>query len=103
MGNTKHKDCALRNLAKSAKKRLCADNYSEQIAPKDATPSQRELCEKIVKLKQEGEDVINPVEQLADKKLLSTLSHEQRQRYIINLCADYVSVKSFFDKKSSAS
>ncbi len=102
MSNVKHQECAIRNMAKSAKKRLCENDYSEQVAPRNATPSQKALCEKIVKLKQSGEDVINPVEQLADKELLSTLSHEQRQRYIINLCADYVSVKKFFDAKSEA-
>lgn len=103
MSNTKHKDCTIRNMAKSAKKRLGANDYSCQIAPKNATVEQKSMCEKIIALKNVGEEIVNPVAQLADKDLLNSLSHEERQRYILKLCADYIAVKKFFDEKSSAS
>jgi len=102
MSNIKHKNCALRTLAKSAKSRLATNSYDqdELSAPKDVTPEQKAIYVKLNKLKRAGESVINPVAQLADEKILGSLSHEERQRYIIKLCADYVSVKNYMEKKS---
>lgn len=102
MSNVKHKNCALRALAKSAKSRLSNNSYDkdELSAPKDVTPEQKAIYVKLNKLKRAGESVTNPVAQLADENILRTLSHEERQRYIIKLCADYVSVKNYMEKKS---
>ena len=101
MSNVKHKNCALRELAKSAKSRLCDNRYdSEKSVPKGATPEQKAIYVKLNKLKRAGESVNNPVAQLADENILRTLSHEEKQRYIIKLCADYVSVKNYMEKKS---
>lgn len=104
MSNVKHKNNALRALAKSAKSRLGNNSYDtdELSAPKDATPEQKEIFVKLSKLQRDGKSVTNPVEQLADEKILGTLSHEERQRYIIKLCADYVCVKNFMEKKSAS-
>lgn len=102
MSNVKHKNCALRALAKSAKSRLGNNSYDkdELSAPKDVTPEQKAIYVKLNKLKRAGESVNNPVAQLADENILRTLSHEEKQRYIIKLCADYVSVKNYMEKKS---
>lgn len=104
MSNVKHKNCAIRSLAKSAKSRLKNNSYDqdELTAPKDVTPEQKAIFVKLNKLKRAGESITNPVEQLADEKILHSLSHEERQRYIIKLCADYVSVKNYMDKKSAS-
>lgn len=75
MSNVKHKNCIVRQLAKSAKSRLC-------------------------KLQKDGETVTNPVASFADPEKLKTLSHEEKQRYILSLCADYVSVKKYLDEKA---
>ena len=48
-------------------------------------------------LKRNGEEVVNPISQLADKELLNSLPHDMRQRYIIQLSADYVSVRNMLD------
>lgn len=102
MSNVKHKNCARRALAKSAKSRLGNNSYDkdELSAPKDVTPEQKAIYVKLNKLKRAGESVNNPVAQLADENILRTLSHEEKQRYIIKLCADYVSVKNYMEKKS---
>lgn len=42
----------------------------------------------------------NPVASFADPEKLKTLSHEEKQRYILSLCADYVSVKKYLDEKA---
>ncbi len=102
MSNVKHNNCALRELAKSAKARLATNDYDgdELNAPKSATPQQREIYLKLLKLSKAGECVVNPVAQLADNEKLNSLPHDERQRYIINLCADYVSVKNYIDESS---
>lgn len=41
MSNVKHKNCIVRQLAKSAKSRLCKNDYEQEVAPTGATPEQR--------------------------------------------------------------
>lgn len=103
MSNTKHKNCALRALAKTAKNRLGNNAYDkdELTAPRNVTPRQKEIYVKINKLKRAGQNITNPVAQLADEKILRSLSHEEKQRYIIGLCADYVSVKNYMEKQTA--
>ena len=52
MSNVKHKNCALRALAKSAKSRLGNNSYDkdELSAPKDVTPEQKAIYVKLNKL-----------------------------------------------------
>ena len=55
MSNVKHKNCIVRQLAKSAKSRLCKNDYEQEVAPTGATPEQKEIylnfanCKKTVK------------------------------------------------------
>ena len=98
MSNVKHPKCAIRTKANEAKARLVKNNYAEQNAiPKNITAEQQVIYFKMKKMKNEGIALTNPVVQLGDAKTLATLSHEEKQRYIINLCADYVKVKSIID------
>lgn len=101
MSNVKHKSCAMRTLAKSAKSRLGQGAYDkdEINAPKSVTPNQKELYVKLLKLKRDGKDVSNPIAEFADNEKLTKLSHEERQRYILNLCADYMFAKRLVDEK----
>lgn len=97
MSNVKHKNCIVRQLAKIAKSRLCKNDYEQEVAPTGATPEQKEIYLKLCKLQKDGETVTNPVASFADPEKLKTLSHEEKQRYILSLCADYVSVKKYLD------
>lgn len=95
MGNTRHPECAIRNLAREAKSRLQCNRYGEAAAPlpHGVSPAQRELCFRLRKLIDAGEEIVNPIAQLADREFMSGLSHEERQRYIIRLAADYAAVR----------
>ena len=78
---------------------FCAYDKDEINAPKSVTPNQKELYVKLLKLKRDGKDVSNPIAEFADNEKLTKLSHEERQRYILNLCADYMLAKRLVDEK----
>ena len=107
MSNVRHPSCAIRDLAVSAKKRLAKPDGtyfpSGLEPPSTLTPSQKEIFLKIRALYDAGEEVINPIQQLADKEYMATLSHEARQRYILSLCSDYVEMKRLFLERLSSS
>lgn len=88
-------------MANEAKKRLASGDYSEKYIPKNITSSQKEIYFKLQKMKKEGEELTSPVSQLGDQNLLATLSHEEKQRYIIRLCEDYIKVKAIIEKEIS--
>lgn len=100
MSNIKHPKCALRSLAAEAKARLNNNTYCEPSAPKNATPQQKEIYLKLYAMKKQGEEVFNPIAQLADNKKMASLSHEERQRYILQLSADYISMRNMLDASS---
>ncbi len=106
MSNVRHPSCAIRSLALDAKKRLAKPDGtyfpSGLEPPVTLTPSQREIYIKIRALYDKGEEVVNPISQLADHKLMESMSHEARQRYILTLCGDYVEMKRLFLEKLSA-
>ena len=88
-------------MANEAKKRLASGDYSEKYIPKNITSSQKEIYFKLQKMKKDGEELTSPVAQLGDQKLLATLPHEEKQRYIIRLCEDYIKVKAIIEKEIS--
>ncbi len=101
MSNVKHPKCAMRDLAKEAKSRLSANTYQNEHdcpIPKNITPEQKIMYQKLFDMSQLGETCTNPISQLADSSKLNGLSHEERQRYIIQLCADFVAVKKLFNQ-----
>ena len=107
MSNVRHPSCAIRDLAMSAKRRLAKPDGtyfpSGLEPPSTLTPSQKEIFLKIRALYDSGEEVTNPIGQLADKEYMATLSHEGKQRYILNLCNDYVAMKRLFLDKLASS
>jgi hypothetical protein len=107
MSNVRHPSCAIRNLALDAKKRLAKPDGtyfpSGLEPPPTLTPSQREIYLKIRAIYDRGEEVDNPIKQLADQDYMAGLSHEARQRYILILCGDYVEMKKLFLQKLATS
>lgn len=104
MANTRHPKCAIRSMAVEAKKRLQSKAYGtgEIPAPAGISPTQRRIYIRLRELRESGEEVVNPIQQLADKEFMKGLSHEERQRYIIQLAADYLAVKKELDDRSAA-
>ncbi len=101
MSNTKHSTCAMRALAKSAKSRLGLGSYDkdEILAPKSVSPDQKELYVKLIKMRRDGKEVANPIQEFSDREKIKSLSHEERQRYILNLAADYMLAKRLVDER----
>lgn len=99
--NIKHKDCELRQKAKEARRRLINNCYNQDEigAPKDISPQQKAIYLKLISLLRDGKQNINPIEQFADKNLLSSLPYEDRQRYIMQICADYIVMKNEVEKR----
>lgn len=102
--NVKHPENELRKRAKDAKRRLkCNDYNKDEInAPQNATPQQKKIFLKLLSLKRSGEENINPVSQFADINVLKSLPYEEKQRYIMQICADYISMKNQIDKGQSS-
>ena len=86
-------------MANEAKTRLSSNKYSEKSVPKNITAEQKEIYFKLQQIKKDGIELTNPVAQLGDQKILASLSHEEKQRYIIKLCEDYIKVKSIIEKE----
>lgn len=99
MSNIKHNKCVMRTMANEAKARLMGNEYKRGLppVPKNATPQQKEIYLKLYELRQGGEGVDNPIAQFADEKKLSSLTHEERQRYIMQISADYISMRNALD------
>lgn len=95
------KEDPLKTLAYTAKMRLAKNSYTPDLPkpPKNATPRQKEIYVKLCELKRDGKDVENPIQCFGDAQTLATLTVEERQRYIIQICADYISMKSLIDGK----
>lgn len=86
-------------MAMAAKARLADNNYKrgQPPVPKNATPQQREIYLKLYEMRKDGEGVDNPITAFADEQKLSSLSHEEKQRYIMQLCSDYISMRTALD------
>ena len=99
MSNIRHNKCPMRTLASEAKARLTSGGYRRDLppVPKNATPQQREIYLKLCELRKDGENIENPIALFADKQKLSSLTHEERQRYIMQISADYLSMRSALD------
>lgn len=102
MSNIKHPKCKLRSLACEAKTRLTNNTYDvDRQTPRNITPQQREIYIKLCELTRRGERVDNPILCFADKEKLNSLSHDERQRYILQLSADYVSMRNIVENSNN--
>lgn len=105
MANVRHPDCAIRSLAQEAKRRLREGAYDRELRqslPQGASPAQKRIYIRLKELLDKGEEVVNPIRQLADAELLARLSHDERQRYVFQLAADYTAMKRELDCRLAA-
>ncbi len=104
---TDKKSGVLYNLAKQAKRRM--KNYSKnaiQHLPYSKlaySDSDQALYKKVCKLLEEEQIIINPINELIDKKYYDSLSLEGKQRYIFDLSDKYKEMKERYYKEHGLS
>ena len=92
-------------LAKDAKYRM--RNYNREKSVFEQIPyakacfgeKERELYDKVCKLLDKNEVVVNPIKELVDYKLYNALSLDARQKYIFELSEKYKIMKSRYEKE----
>lgn len=104
---TAKKSGVLYNLAKQAKRRM--KNYNkggiQQLPYSKLAYSDRDqaLYKKVCRLLEEERIIINPINELIDRKYYDTLSLEGKQRYIFDLSDKYKEMKDRYYKEHSLS
>lgn len=97
----------LYNLAKQAKRRM--KNYNNggiqhlSYAKLAYSDKDQALYLKVCKMLDEDRIIINPINELIDKKYYNTLSIESKQRYILDLSDKYRQMKERYDRERTLS
>lgn len=92
-------------LARDAKSRMRNYNKGKSIfeqlpyAKLSFGVQDQELYERVKRLLTRDEIVINPIQELIDKKYYSTLTTDAKQKYIFNLTEKYKELKSRFERE----
>ncbi len=92
-------------LAKDAKYRM--RNYNKEKSVFEQIPyakacfgvKEQELYEKVCRLLDSNEIIINPIKELVDYKLYNTLSLDARQKYIFELSEKYKLMKVRYERE----
>lgn len=92
-------------LARDAKLRMT--NYNKEKSIFEQIPyakacfgvHEQELYEKVCKILERDEVVINPIKELVDYKHYNTLSIDAKQKYIFDLSEKYKSMKIRYEKE----
>ncbi|MBQ8615211.1 MAG: hypothetical protein IJ415_01425 [Clostridia bacterium] len=92
-------------LARDAKARM--KNYNRERSIFEQIPyakacfgvHEQELYEKVCKILEREEIVINPIKELVDYKYYNTLSLEAKQKYIFDLSEKYKNMKIRYEKE----
>ena len=93
----------LYNLAKQAKRRM--KNYNNggiqhlSYASLAYSDNDQALYEKVCKMLEDDRIIINPINELIDKKYYDSLSIESKQRYILDLSDKYRKMKERYDRE----
>ena len=90
-------------LAKDAKSRM--RNYNRERSIFEQIPyakacfgvQEQELYDRVCKILNRDEIVINPIQELVDYKYYNTLSLESKQKYIFELSEKYKQMKARFE------
>ena len=97
----------LYNLAKQAKRRM--KNYNNggiqhlSYASLAYSDNDQTLYEKVCKMLEDDRIIINPINELIDKKYYDSLSIESKQRYILDLSDKYRKMKERYDRERAFS
>ena len=92
-------------LARDTKSRM--RNYNKERSVFEQIPyakasfntHDQELYERVCKMLLSDEVVINPIQELVDKKVYNTLSLDAKQRYIFDLSEKYKEMKTRFERE----
>ncbi len=91
-------------MARDAKNRM--RNYNKEKSVFEQMPytkafsvQDQELYERVCKMLGSEQVIINPIQELVDKKVYNTLSLEAKQRYIFDLSEKYKEMKSRFERE----
>ena len=92
-------------LARDAKARM--KNFNKEKSIFDQIPyakacfgvKEQELYEKVCRILEREEVVINPIKELVDYKYYNTLSLEAKQKYIFDLSEQYKTMKIKYEKE----
>ena len=92
-------------LARDAKARM--KNYNKEKSIFEQIPyakacfgvHEQELYEKVCRMMEREDVVINPIKELVDYKYYNTLSLESKQRYIFELSEKYKQMKLRYEKE----
>lgn len=101
------KSGVLYNLAKQAKRRM--KNYNKggiqhlSYAKLACSDKDQLLYKKVCRMLEEDRIIINPINELIDKKYYDSLSIESKQRYILDLAEKYREMKERFDRERNLS
>ena len=101
------KSGVLYNMAKQAKRRM--KNYSQggmkslSYAKLASSDRDQMLYKKVCKMLEDEQIIINPINELIDKKYYNTLSVESKQRYILDLSDKYREMKERYDREHAFS
>lgn len=97
----------LYNLAKQAKRRM--KNYNNggiqhlSYASLAYSDNDQFMYEKVCKMLDDDRIIINPINELIDKKYYDSLSFESKQRYILDLSDKYRKMKERYDREHAFS
>ena len=104
---TGKKTGVLYNLAKQAKSRM--KNYNkgglQQLSYAKLAYSDKDqlLYKKVCRMLDEDRIIINPINELIDKKYYDSLSMESKQRYILDLSDKYRQMKERYNRERTLS
>ena len=92
-------------LAKDAKSRM--RNFNKEKSVFEQIPyakacfgvREQELYERVCRLLEKDEIVVNPIQELVDHKYYKTLSLEAKQKYIFDLSEKYKEMKIKYEKE----
>ena len=91
-------------LAKDAKTRMRNYNKKKSVFEqmpyvKSLSAQEQELYERVKKLLNRDEVVINPIQELIDRKYYNTLNNDAKQKYIFDLSEKYKELKTKFERE----
>ena len=93
-------------LARDAKSRMRNYNKEKSVfeqmpyAKVSLTSREQELYERVKKLLSRDEVVINPIQELIDRKYYNSLTVEARQKYIFDLSEKYKQMKLKYEQEA---